>query len=499
MISFSIGEYVVAPDIYHLVFFAFAIAFLVLWRTSAGKKHLVRREVATEHADKMRMLELSAQQAKDNEARTIAQHAEFKRDTESAEAKLKDDLKTAQTELRTLSEQLAAERARAGEKERAFEQERSSLNQLAKDMQDRFQAMADTALKSSQTQFLELADQQLAKHSEGAGGELKRLIQPIQETFGQFREKVDAIQKTSSEDRASMKEQFAALLENMQRTQAATDKLSSALTSPKSGGRWGEETLSNVLEMAGLSPYADFTEQSHTQTENGAIRPDVVVRLPGGRELVIDSKVSVDDYLRASEETDADKRAGLLKAHARKVRDHVSALAKKAYWAELSDAVDFVAMFIPGENFYAAALEHDRDIFDYAAKNKVIIVTPSTLIALAKAVAYGWRQEEAAKNAREVTALARELYKRLSVMGARVVKVGQGISGSASAYNDLVASLEGTVLPQARKFESMGMDADGKSLPELDFIEDTVREPRRDRDLQFVEENSAKQIDTNHS
>ncbi len=289
----------------------------------------------------------------------------------------------------------------------------------------------------------------------------------------------------TAEDRAGMQAQFTSLMENMQKTQVTTENLTNALRAPKGGGRWGEETLRNVLEMAGLSSYCDFTEQSHSETETGAIRPDAIIQMPGGRQLVIDSKVTVDDFLRASEADDPDRRSAFLESHARKVRAHVGALGKKSYWAQLSDAVDFVAMFIPGENFYAAALEHDRGLFGYAAKQKVIIVTPSTLIAIAKAVAYGWCQEEAAQNAREVTDLARELHSRLSIMGDRVMKVGKTLQSSVSAYNDMVGTLEGKVMPQARKFEAMGMDADGKSIPDLSPVEVQTRQLRQDRDLLF--------------
>ena len=370
-------------------------------------------------------------------------------------------------------------------REKAFEEERASLKALTEDVQQRFQSLADGALRKSQSQFLELADQHLKKHKEGAEGQIKTLIKPIEESFGQFRQKVDAIQKVSAEDRATLQTQFKSLMENMSATQATTAKLANALSAPKSGGRWGEETLRNVLEMAGLSAHVDFTEQTHSATETGAIRPDVTISMPGGRQLVIDAKVSVDDFLRASEESDPERQAQFLAAHARKVREHVKTLGQKAYWSKLSDAVDFVAMFIPGENFYAAALEHDRDLFDFAAKNKVIIVTPSTLIALAKAVAYGWRQEEAAENAREVTDMARELYGRIATLGEKVVKLGRNIGQSATSYNELVGSLESKVLPQARKFEAMGMDADGKAIPDLEEVDIVPRDPKRGKDLLF--------------
>jgi DNA recombination protein RmuC len=217
--------------------------------------------------------------------------------------------------------------------------------------------------------------------------------------------------------------------------------------------------------MAGLSPHADFTEQtSTTSADKGRQRPDVIIRMPGGRELVIDSKVSLEDYLAASNETDPARRVERLVAHAARVRAHVASLSKKEYWKEISDRVDFVAMFIPGENFYAAVLEHDRDIFDYASRNNVIIVTPSTLIALAKSVAYGWRQEQMAKNAEQAARLGQDLHDRLLKMCEHIDKVGGGLGNATRAYNDLVGSFEARVMPAARKFEELSLTRDARPI-----------------------------------
>jgi DNA recombination protein RmuC len=309
-----------------------------------------------------------------------------------------------------------------------------------------------------------IADETLKKHKEGAEGELGKMLKPISETFGQFQKKVDEIQKISSEDRAKLEEQIRGVSESVRKTESAAGKLASALSTTRHGGRWGEETLRNVLEMSGLSPYADFTEQNSSETEKGRIRPDVIVRMPGGRELVIDSKVSLDDYLAASNESDPAKRQAFLAAHAAKVRAHVTSLARKDYWKGFSDRVDFVAMFMPGENFYAAVLEHDREIFDFASRNSVIIVTPSTLIALAKAVAYGWRQEQAARNAEQAVELGRELYQRLSVMTDHMSKVGSNLDKAVDSYNSLVGSYERKVMPQVRRFEELQIPTEDRAV-----------------------------------
>jgi DNA recombination protein RmuC len=394
-------------------------------------------------------------------ARLDAERDAMKRESEG----LREERDTLRKRAETAERDLAAERARAGEREAA-------LAKRETENQERFQALADATLRKSQQQFIELADQTLKKHKEGAEGELGKLLKPIQETFGQFREKVEQIEKTRSEDRAKLDQQLREVGETTRLTREATGKLQSALTSTKGGGRWGEETLRNVLEVAGLSPYADFTEQTSANTETGRIRPDVIVRLPGGRHLVIDSKVSLVDYLAAAEEADPARAKQRLAAHAASVRTHITLLSRKDYWKEIPDTVDFVAMFIPGENFYAAVLEHDREIFDFAAKNNVIIVTPSTLIALAKSVAYGWRQEQMAKNAEQAARLGQDLYERLAKMVEHMGKVGSGLDAAAKSYNNMIGSFESRVLPAARKFEELHIAGPGKPIeepPKLDI------------------------------
>lgn len=368
------------------------------------------------------------------------------------------------TKLRAEHGQAMADAARTNEREASFAREKEQLQKMQAESEKRFQSLAEQALLKSQQQFVQIADETLKKHKEGAEGELGKMLKPISDTFGQFQKKVDEIQKMSAEDRAKLEEQIRGVSESVRKTESAAGKLASALSTTRHGGRWGEETLRNVLEMSGLSPYADFTEQNSSETDKGRIRPDVIVRMPGGRELVIDSKVSLDDYLAASNESDPAKRQQHLAAHAQKVRAHVTGLARKDYWKGFSDRVDFVAMFMPGENFYAAVLEYDREIFDFASKNSVIIVTPSTLIALAKAVAYGWRQEQAARNAEQAVELGRELYQRLSVMTDHMSKVGSNLDKAVDSYNSLVGSYERKVMPQVRRFEDLQIPTEDRAV-----------------------------------
>jgi DNA recombination protein RmuC len=406
--------------------------------------------------------------------------AELQREREERAA-LKSERDELRTRAETAERKLEAQSATLKERDAGFVREREQLAKLQAEGEARFKSLADAALLKSQQQFVAIADETLKKHQAGAAGELGKMLKPIQETFGEFKTKVEAIQKERSEDRAKLSEQIKQVGDSVRQTEMVAGKLATALSSTKGGGRWGEETLRNVLEMAGLSPYADFSEQTSNQTEKGRQRPDVIVRMPGGRELVIDAKVSLDDYLAASEETDPGLRRQKFQAHAARVRNHVSGLSRKEYTKEFSERVDFVAMFIPGENFYAAVLEHDREIFDYAARNNVIIVTPSTLIALAKSVAYGWRQEQMAKNAEQAKKLGQELYDRIAKFTEHMDRVGGGLGNAVKAYNDMVGSLESRILPSARKLEELQFADPNK------MIEDVKPVDLAPRQLTFLE------------
>jgi DNA recombination protein RmuC len=406
--------------------------------------------------------------------------AELQREREER-ATLKAERDEQRARAEAAEKKLEGQSAQMKEREAGFAREREQLTRMQTEGEARFKTLAEQALLKSQQQFVQIADETLKKHKEGAEGELGKMLKPIQESFGQFREKVEAIQKERSEDRAKLSEQIKQVSDSVRQTEMVAGKLATALSSTKGGGRWGEETLRNVLEMAGLSQYADFSEQTSNQTEKGRQRPDVIIRMPGGRELVIDAKVSLDDYLAASEENDPALRKQKFAAHAARVRNHVTGLSRKEYTKEFSERVDFVAMFIPGENFYAAVLEHDREIFDYAARNNVIIVTPSTLIALAKSVAYGWRQEQMAKNAEQAKKLGQELYERVAKFTEHMDRVGGGLGNAVKAYNDMVGSLESRVLPSARKLEELQFADPNK------MIEDPKPVDLAPRQLTFLE------------
>ncbi len=385
-------------------------------------------------------------------------------------ADLESDLEDARAARHALDRELAAVQARSEEDER------------------KFSAMAQSALRQAHQHFLQTAEATFQRHQEAAKGDLGRMIDPIGKGFAEFKARVEAIEKVRAEDKSLIQEQVRAVAEGLATHSQTTARLVNALSAPKGGGRWGETTLRNVMEHAGLSKFCDFTEQAHDRVEGQSLRPDVVIRLPGGREIVVDAKVSLDDYLKAVDATDPAARAIHLKAHGRNIRSHVSKLASKPYQAAFSDRVDFVALFIPGENFYVAALEHEPDLFDYAASKQVIVVTPSTLLALAKAVAYGWRQEQASENARQAAELGRELYVRLSTLGDHLGRLGQNLNKAVDSYNKFGASLERRVLSQARRFEDLQIAPPDKAIAELEDIELRAQLPHDPRAGEVDEE-----------
>ena len=311
-------------------------------------------------------------------------------------------------------------------------------------------------------QVLKRADETFHNREQLAQARLEAQLKPVAETLAKFQEQVVAVEKARAEDTGGLKEQIAALMAASSATQDETRKLSSALRRGAGvQGRWGEQTLRNVLEAAGLSKHYDFSEQTGVDTEEGRRRPDVTVKLPGGAVFVIDAKCSLNAFLEAQDAPDDAAREAAYVRHAQSVRAHVQGLSAKAYWDQFHASPDFVAMFIPGDSFLAAALDRAPDLMTEAMDKRVLVVTPTTLFALCKAVVYGWRVEEQAANAQEIVKLGRELYKRLAVMGGHAAAMGK--------------SLETQVLTQARRFEDLKVDHEGKEIPELNPIETGVR------------------------
>jgi DNA recombination protein RmuC len=303
-------------------------------------------------------------------------------------------------------------------------------------------------------------------------------FKPVSETLAKFQEQVAAAEKARAEETGGLKVQIAALMRASADTQAEARKLSAALRRGAGvQGRWGEQTLRNVLEAAGLTKRFDFEEQVSTDGEEGRRRPDVTVRMPGGGVFVIDAKCSLNAFLDAQDALDDAAREAALARHAQSVRTHMTGLSSRAYWDQFpkEGSPDFVAMFVPGDGFLAAALDNLPDLMTEAMEKRVVLVTPTTLFALCKAIAYGWRAEEQAANAVQIATLGRELYKRLSVMGGHVAGLGKALETALGRYNAFVGSLESQVLSQARRFEDLAVDHEGKELEVLEPIETGLR------------------------
>lgn len=385
-----------------------------------------------------------------------------------------DDLDEAKQRARTLEEvarkaelELAEAKARSAEDERKFAE------------------MAQGVLQRANAQFLQLANETFEKHKEGAQGHLNELMKPIGENFDAFKKRVDEIEKVRTEDKSAIQEQVKAIHESLKTNTQETGKLVSALTAPKGGGRWGEMTLRNVMEQAGLSAHCDFSEQVHDDTEQGRQRPDAVIHLPGGRQIVVDSKVSLASYMSAVNAEDPAERAAHLKAHAASVQRHVNGLASKDYQSNLGGRFDYIAMFIPGENFFAAALEHSPDLIEKAMSRQVIVTTPTTLIALARTVAHLWRQHHQNENAMAAAELGAELYGRMGAMLGHIEKLGKSLNGSVDHFNSAMGSFDKRVLPTLRKFEDMEIAPPSKTLSEPKQIENRANVSENTGELDF--------------
>lgn len=336
---------------------------------------------------------------------------------------------------------------------------------------EQFGELARVVLQRTQSQFLQLANETFEKHKETTKGDLKALMGPIGENFEEFKKRVSEIEKVRAEDKSAIQEQVKAIGESLHRNTQETGKLVNALTAPKGGGRWGEMTLRNVMEQSGLSAYCDFDEQVTDQTEAGRQRPDAVIHLPGGRQIVVDSKVSLDAYMQAASAEDATQRAVALKSHASLVQRHIDTLASKGYQNNLDERVDFVAMFIPGENFFAAALQHAPDLLDRAYARNVIVTTPSTLIGLAKTVGYVWRQEKMTEHAREAATLGQELYRRIAVMADHIGRLGKSLNASVDHFNKMNSSFDKRVMPTLRRFDELSIAAPDKAVENTKLLE----------------------------
>lgn len=402
-----------------------------------------------------------------------------------------------------LREQLAAIKARLEEEAKAAKEKQALLDRAEERLSDTFKALSADALQASTDQFYKMAKQSLQAQQDEAKGELEKrrtaieqMVKPVTETLGKFEGRIGEIEKARVGAYGELKEQVKQMAEAQLGLQRETGQLVKALRQPTGRGQWGEMQLRRVVEMAGMQEHCDFTTQTTSTTDEGKrLRPDLVVSLPGGKTIVVDSKTPMDAYLDAIEASSDAEREEAMTRHARQVRTHISQLSSKNYTAQFDAAPEFTVLFLPSEAFFSAALHTDPGLIERGVEQNVILATPTTLIALLKAVAYGWRQETLEKNAKEISLLGQTMHERLSKLADHFIKLGKSLDSAVGYYNSAIGSYETRVLTTARKFEELKAAPDDKVLPEIVPIEKTARLPMveaPDDDFGFVDDTKKK-------
>jgi DNA recombination protein RmuC len=359
---------------------------------------------------------------------------------------------------------------------RNFDARMKELLEAKEALAAQFNEIGSKLLGEAQQQFLARAEERFGQAGEKSEEKLKALLQPVEATLKRYEDGLTKVEKERVGSYEALREAVTLLHAGHTQVRDETRNLVNALrSSPKARGRWGEQSLRNVLEQAGLTQFADFQTEVSVDIGDGRLRPDVIVRLPGGRKLIIDAKCSLNAFLDASEETDEAVRLAHLQKHVGSIRNHAQKLGSKNYWEQFGDAADYVVMYIPGEHFLTAALEQDDELWSWAFERRVLLATPTNLVAIARTVASVWRQERLAEEAAEIARLGKELHSRLATMGAHVARMGRNLELATGAYNAFVGSLESQVMTQARRFEALEVSSGAKEIDMLPVVETAPR------------------------
>lgn len=390
---------------------------------------------------------------------------------------LREAVHAAHLDSSTLRERLEKEREAAAQQLVLLEQAKTTLS-------DAFKALSSDALTRNNQSFLDLAKQVLEQQQERAKGDLDSraqhidaLVKPLRESLDKVDTRIVELEKVRASAYGTLNEQLRSLQHSQQQLQGETSRLVQALRAPGVGGRWGEIQLRRVVELAGMVAYCDFDEQQSVTTEERRLRPDMIVRLPNERQIVVDAKAPLQAYMQAHDATDDAARVQLLDQHAVQIRAHVRQLASRSYWEHFGGSAEFVVLFLPGDAFLSAAIERDPGLMESIVEQRVLIATPMTLIALLKAVAYGWRQEVITRDAQEISELGRELYERMRTLASHFTDLRRSLDRSVGAYNRAVGSMERMVLPAARKFRELGV-ATGGEIAHVEPIDHAARVPQ---------------------
>ena len=435
-------------------------------------------KLQSEHSAEKLVLSTRFATAEVNATTAATRVAELQRESEERErglAELRAAKSEADARLAALEMQISEERQQGAEK-------LAILDDAQKKLTDAFHALSAQALQQNNASFLELAKTALGQFQEKASGDLAQkqqaiaeLLKPVSESLARVDTQMNEIEKTRAGAYEGLATQVKSLIETQRELRGETGRLANVLRSSGTRGRWGEIQLRRVVELAGMQDHCDFYEQQSAESEGGRLRPDMLVKMPGGKTVVVDSKVPFSAYERAVSATDEVTRAAAYREHAQAVREHIKALSAKSYWEQFGEAPEFVVLFLPAETFFGAAVEHDPGLIEFSAEKNVMLTTPMTLIALLRAVHYGWRQEKLAENAKQISELGAELYERLSKLGEHFSKVGRNLGSAVDAYNDATRSLETRVFVTARKFKDLHAAANGKEIEEPKALEQSAR------------------------